>query len=147
MNRTIATGLAALTLLLGLGSFGARAQTAGHAGVRDHAHMFSPEAVKKADTALEALRGQTRWQVVVETVDSLDGKTARQAATDNIKELKVHGLYVLIAKKEHHVELEPSDSGRGRSFRPESRGAGSSTRSRRPSRLVSSIRVYSMRLP
>ena len=113
MNRTIATGLATLTLALGAWSSQAEAQgTAGHSGVRDRAHMFSADAVKKADTALEALRGQTRWQVVIETVDSLDGKTAQQAALENAKELKVHGLYVLIAKKEHKVELEPSDSAR-----------------------------------
>ena len=75
MYRTIATGLAALTLVFGLGS-SVPSTTAGHSGVRDHAHMFSAEAIKKADTALGKLRGQTRWQVVVETVDSLEGKTA-----------------------------------------------------------------------
>ncbi len=49
-------------------------------GVRDQAKLFSPEAARKADEALQALRRDHRWQVAIETVDSLDGASARERA-------------------------------------------------------------------
>lgn len=79
-------------------------------GVRDRAKMFSPEAVKTADESLEAVHRKTRWGVVIETVDSLQGKTRREAAVDNARALQVHGLYVLMARKEHQFYAEPSQS-------------------------------------
>ncbi len=81
-------------------------------GVRDHARLFSPEAARKADEALQALQRDHRWQVAVETVDSLDGATIERRAASRARELKVHGLYILIAKKEHKLRAEPSDSAR-----------------------------------
>jgi uncharacterized membrane protein YgcG len=79
-------------------------------GVRDHARMFSPEAVREADEALEAIRRKTPWGVVIETVETLGGKPLREAAVDNARAAQVHGLYVLIAKKEHKIYAEPSES-------------------------------------
>ena len=79
-------------------------------GVRDGARMFSAEAVAKADKALEDLREKTRWRAVVETVDSLGGKPLNEVAAANARALQVHGVYVLIAKDEHKVYVEPSVS-------------------------------------
>ena len=79
-------------------------------GVRDHVAMFSPEAVKQADASLEAVHEKTRWQAVIETVDSLDGKTPLEAATAFAKAQQVHGVYVLIAKKETKVQVVASNT-------------------------------------
>lgn len=79
-------------------------------GVRDNAKMFSPEAVAKADEALEALRAKTHMSAVVETIDSLDGKTVRDAAVARARALQVKGLYILLSKKEHRIFVEPAAS-------------------------------------
>ena len=76
MIRMIPIGLALVALQ---GLVPCLAQTP-PAGVRDHAKLFSPEAARKADEALQALRRDHRWQVVIETVDSLDGASARERA-------------------------------------------------------------------
>ena len=79
-------------------------------GLRDNVMMFSVDAAAKADKELESLREATRWGAVIETVESLDGKTPKEAALARAKTLKVRGLYVLIARDEHKVYAEPSES-------------------------------------
>jgi len=108
MNRTIPTALAALAVL----GATAQARAEAPAGVRDRAKMFSPEAVGKAERDLRevAARGAGRWQVVIETVESLDGKTPREAAVALAERENVKGLAVVVAKKEHKVYSEPSRS-------------------------------------
>ncbi|MBV8076662.1 MAG: TPM domain-containing protein, partial [Planctomycetaceae bacterium] len=81
-------------------------------GVRDHARLFSAEAAREADEALQAVQRDHQWQVAVETVDSLDGAAIERRAASRARELKVHGLYILIAKKEHKLWVGPSDSAR-----------------------------------
>ena len=108
MYRMIAIGLA-LVALQGLVPCPAQTPTA---GVRDRAGLFSPQAARKADEALQALRREGRGQVAIETVDSLDGASIQRRAVDRARELKVHGLYILIAKKEHELWVEPSGSAR-----------------------------------
>ncbi|MBV8316282.1 MAG: TPM domain-containing protein [Planctomycetaceae bacterium] len=108
MYRMIPIGLA-LAALQGLVPCPAQTPPA---GVRDHAGLFSPEAAREADEALQALRREGRGQVAIETVDSLDGASIQRRAVERARELKVHGLYILIAKKEHELWVEPSDSAR-----------------------------------
>ncbi|SIN95581.1 Uncharacterized membrane protein YgcG, contains a TPM-fold domain [Singulisphaera sp. GP187] len=79
-------------------------------GVRDHAKMFSPEAVKEADAVLEAIRLKTPWGTVIETVETLGDKSLRDAAVEQARATQVHGLYILIAKKEHKIYAQPSES-------------------------------------
>jgi uncharacterized membrane protein YgcG len=80
------------------------------AGVRDRAKMFSPDAVQKADRALQALQREERWQVLIETVDSLDGQNARDRAIADAKKQNLHGLIILISKTDHKLWVEPSRS-------------------------------------
>ncbi|GAC1469632.1 MAG: hypothetical protein NVSMB9_13630 [Isosphaeraceae bacterium] len=87
-------------------------------GVRDQAKMFSAGAVQKADETLEAIRGRTKWGVLIETVDSLGGKSPHDAAIANARKLQVHGLYVLIAKNDRKLYAEPSKSAT-KTFTPE----------------------------
>ncbi len=79
-------------------------------GVRDHAKMFSPEAVKKADGVLEETRRKSNWGAILETVETLGDKSLREAAVDQARASQVHGIYVLIAKKERKIYAQPSTS-------------------------------------
>src|SRR5947209_3788334 len=109
MRRLIPLGLALVALL---GGGDAPAQT-GKAGVRDEARMFSPEAVRDADREIQDIRRASRWEVAVKTINSLEGEDVKDRAIKEAKSLNVHGLLVLIAKKDHKVWIAPSDSARG----------------------------------
>jgi uncharacterized membrane protein YgcG len=104
MNRITPIGLA-LAVLTWAGT--GHAQTS-EAGVRDGAGMFSAEATSKANQALRDLRRDTHWQVIVETVATLSGTPIRDRALQNARAANVHGLYILIAKDDHKVWVEPS---------------------------------------
>ncbi len=79
-------------------------------GVLDRARLFSPEAVRKANDTLRDVARETHWNVVIETVDSFDGQPPRDLALANLKAMDLRGLYVLISKGDHKVEIEPSRS-------------------------------------
>ncbi len=108
MTRWIPIGFALVALV---GTPSARAE-AEHNGVRDQAHLFSAEAVEKANETLQRLRKTHPWDVLIQTVESLDGESPQHRAIANAKELKLHGLYLLIAKAEHKLWIEPSQSAR-----------------------------------
>ncbi len=117
MTRTISTALAALALLsLSAGTLvhaqTATTKTGGPVGVRDKAGMFSADTVKNVDQTLRDLRSKTHWSVAIETVDTIGDKTIKEAALENARRLQEHGLYILIAKKEHKFYVEPSNSAR-----------------------------------
>lgn len=104
MKRIIPIGLA-LAVMAGLAP-PARAQT----GVTDDAKMFTDGAVWKADDELAGVARETGWQIVLQTINSLDGQLERDRAVSEARKLGIHGLYVLIARKEHKVWLQPSSS-------------------------------------
>ncbi|MGE3820205.1 MAG: TPM domain-containing protein [Isosphaeraceae bacterium] len=79
-------------------------------GVRDHASMFSNQVVAQANATLDAVRGETGWSAVIETVESLNGKPIEKAALENARASQVRGIHVLIPKKERKVWVEPSVS-------------------------------------
>ncbi len=87
-------------------------------GVRDRAKLFTPEAVKQADDSLRAFQRETKWQVVVETIESLAGQDIVARARADAKAADVRGLFVLIAKNERKFEFQPSDSAR-KTFTPD----------------------------
>ena len=82
-------------------------------GVRDKAGLFSPEAVVRADDALRSFNRDSKWQVAVMTIDSLNGQEIRKRAEADAASSKVHGLFVLISKADHKVEIVPSSSAQG----------------------------------
>ncbi|MHC5539627.1 TPM domain-containing protein [Singulisphaera rosea] len=79
-------------------------------GVHDKAGLFSPDAIRRADEALRAIHRETRWQVAIDTVDSLEGRPIQEQAIANAAAIKIHGLYVLISKEPHRIWIEPSRS-------------------------------------
>ena len=88
-------------------------------GVRDNARMFSAGAVRTADQALSAILRDQRLQVVIETVDSLKGRPIDGLAVAHARELQVRGLYILIAKRDRKLWVEPSKSARSASPTPQ----------------------------
>lgn len=79
-------------------------------GVRDNAKMFSQSAIEQADEILLGFHRDTNWQVVIETVDSLGGQTPKARAVADAAKANIRGLFVLIAKAEQKIEVEPSKS-------------------------------------
>jgi uncharacterized membrane protein YgcG len=104
MSRMVPIGVVLVALAVAAPG---QAQTAG-SRVRDRAGLFSPETVREVDRALQEVERESRWQAVVETVETLGGQTAPERALAAAKELKLRGVYVLIAKDEHKVQVEPS---------------------------------------
>jgi hypothetical protein len=103
-RRLVATSLALLALMA--------APAAMASSVRDHAHMFSSEAVEKAQAQLNRLERATHVPVVIETINKVPG-LARDAsrkehqdainalAVRNDNAIKDEGLYYLISKEDH----------------------------------------------
>ena len=79
--------------------------------IRDRAHMFSPEAVKKAESHLDRLERATRIPIVIETLEALpDGGSAaeKKRAIDALavkrdKAIRDEGIYLLISKSDHLI--------------------------------------------
>ncbi len=79
--------------------------------VRDRAHMFSDEAVKKAEAQLDRLERATHIPVVIETLEALpDGGSAaeKKRAIDALavkrdKAIRDEGIYLLISKDDHLI--------------------------------------------
>lgn len=79
-------------------------------GVHDVAGLFSADVVRKADTSLKQLASRTKWQVVVETVPTLNGQDIREATIERAKGRNIRGLFVLIDRAEHKFQVEASHS-------------------------------------
>jgi uncharacterized membrane protein YgcG len=82
-------------------------------GVHDRARMFSTDALIRADDALRSFERESKWQVAVATIDALNGQDIRARAVKDATSSKVHGLFVLISKADHKIEIVPSRSAEG----------------------------------
>ncbi len=76
--------------------------------LKDKAGLFSPDAVRKAQSELDRIEVEFNVPVTLETVTTLDGEPIREVATRHAKAAEAHGLYFVIAKKEHNIFGEPS---------------------------------------
>ena len=109
MMRWLTTGCAFVAILATAGLVPAQTPAI-QTGVHDRAHLFSESAVEKADQSLRKLGLAHHRDIVIETVESLDGETAENRAVSNAKALKLRGLYILIAKAEHKFWVARSHS-------------------------------------
>lgn len=111
MNRTMSIPLATAAVLVAAALAQAQAP-ADIPGVRDNARLFSPAAVEATSRLLREIQADSdgKWQVLIDTVETLGGKTAREVALANAEKAKIKGLAVVIAKKEKSVFVEPSRS-------------------------------------
>jgi len=65
--------------------------------------MFPADALRQADERLTEVYRKRGWEIVFETIDTLDGKSIDRVTEDKARSLQVRGVYFLIAKKEHKV--------------------------------------------
>ena len=84
----------------------------GPTGLLDGAKMFTPRAAAEAEKVLRDVEKESRWQTRIETVTSLGGVSPSQFAVDAAKKAGVRGVYMLIAKNETKIQVEPSNSAR-----------------------------------
>jgi glc operon protein GlcG len=96
-------------LMLGLvavavASGAARGQTTSPSVV-DDAGMFSREAIRNASDELARVRRSDGVAVTIQTVDSLKGQGIDEFAVRMAERLGHRGIFVLIAKQEHKVEV------------------------------------------
>jgi uncharacterized membrane protein YgcG len=77
-------------------------------GVRDDAKMFSSQAVTKADEILLTLNQNANRQVLIQTIDSLNGQDAKTKAESLARSANLRGLLILIAKNEKKIYVLPS---------------------------------------
>ncbi len=76
-----------------------------HSNVRDAAELFSPEAIKKAESALERIERDTLVATVIETAETLDGDKIEEAALGRARRSGARGIYILIAKSESKIQV------------------------------------------
>jgi uncharacterized protein len=80
--------------------------------VRDRAHMFSSDAVKKAEAQLERIERASHIPIVIETIDKVPGLDRNASAAERLEAinalavrmdnaLKDEGIYYLISKDDH----------------------------------------------
>jgi hypothetical protein len=76
--------------------------------VRDKAGLFSPDAVKKANSELSRIERETNVPVTIETIASLNGRSIDDALKQLGRSEGIKGLFIVIAAKEKHNEAGAS---------------------------------------
>jgi uncharacterized protein GlcG (DUF336 family) len=75
------------------------------AGVRDGARLFKAEVVGQANQELERLERDLHVATFVETIESLKGEPAGEVAARLGRTIAFEGIFILIAKDDHKIEL------------------------------------------
>jgi len=76
--------------------------------VRDEARMFSAGAVQRAEAELNRLEREQGISTTVETVASLEGRPVGLVTKEHAGQSGSNGIYVLIAKAEHKIDVYAS---------------------------------------
>jgi uncharacterized membrane protein YgcG len=102
MVRKLLCSVATLLMITGFAG-SVQAETP---GVRDAAAMFSADARNQADAELDRIRESTGWVVVIETVATHGKKSVDSLALENARALRIRGVYVLLAQREHKISIQ-----------------------------------------
>jgi uncharacterized protein len=116
MNTKKSLLLAPLLLL-------AASAVATSAEVVDNAGLFDRATVKEAEAKLEKTERATRIPVRIETIESLRGEPIDAVSIRLARRWAQPGVFVLIDKKEHKLEVNDFKSFLGKSGRAEIKGA------------------------
>ncbi len=92
--------LPGLSLVLLIGATSALASE-----VRDGANLFSPKAIRQAQATLNEIETRYRVPVVIETIDTLGGRSLVTVAKEHAARSGSAQVYVLIPKLEHKVKV------------------------------------------
>lgn len=95
--------LLALPLALAASIGSARASS-----IHDNAKLFDAGTVREAQAVLDRIEAQSKLTTTIETIDTLDGESIDQATIEHAKASGTHGLFILIAKDEHKLEVRAS---------------------------------------
>ncbi len=99
-------GLLALPLLLVGGAIGSAAASS----IQDNAGLFDPAAVRKAEAKLSQVENDSGVNATIETIDSLQGEPIRQVAVRQAQRTGTEGIFILIPKREHKIDVLASRS-------------------------------------
>jgi glc operon protein GlcG len=73
--------------------------------IRDRAGLFGADAIASARGELERVARETGASVIVETVDTTGGEPVERYAIGQARHSGIRGIFVLIARKEHKLEV------------------------------------------
>ncbi len=76
------------------------------AEIRDRAGLFSADATRKAQADLDRIEGEYQVPVVIEAIESLDGRSIDVVLPEHAGALAKKGLYVLIARQDHKIQAD-----------------------------------------
>jgi glc operon protein GlcG len=104
--------LEVLILSIAIGSPGSigRAQDGGSRAektssqIRDKAGLFAADAIAKAGLELERIERATGAAIVIETIETLKGERPDRVAVNLAQHSGIHGVFILIARKERKLE-------------------------------------------
>lgn len=86
-------------------AFAALIGSAHASAIRDNAKMFSADAVRDAKAQLDRVEANSGVTTVVETIESLGGRSIDTVTRQHAERSGTHGIYILIAKNDHKVEV------------------------------------------
>ncbi len=73
--------------------------------IRDKAGLFGADAIASARKDLSAIERATGAATIIETIDTLGNESADKLALKEAERSGIHGLFILIAKKERKLEV------------------------------------------
>jgi glc operon protein GlcG len=107
--------LALLAMLTSLGGASATAQEtrpgagqgvrSGSSEIQDKAGLFGAGAIETARRELDRVERETGAAIIIETIDSLKGESADEAAVSLARRSGIQGFFILIARKERKLEV------------------------------------------
>ena len=75
------------------------------AEIRDDAGMFKPDAVQKAEKALETVQRRHKVPFTIESVSSIGGESLAEAINRRAAQSGEHGVFVLLIKDRRKIEI------------------------------------------
>jgi uncharacterized protein GlcG (DUF336 family) len=73
--------------------------------VRDNAKVFDEETIAEARKELRRIEHETSVPTVIETIETLKGEPLDKAAERLARQSGIQGIFILIAKKEHEIDV------------------------------------------
>jgi glc operon protein GlcG len=77
----------------------------GSSEIRDKAGLFAADAIATANRELERIERATGAAIIIETIDTLKGETADKVAIKLAERSGIHGVFILIVRKERKLEV------------------------------------------
>ncbi len=73
--------------------------------IRDKAGLFAADAIARAGVELDRIERATGAAIIIETIETLKGERPDRVAINLAQHSGIHGLFILIARKERKLEV------------------------------------------